>query len=57
MNQSTLMRLRIDYVENKIDATAEEYRDVISQLILEVERLMARDISSGIIINNLREKK
>jgi hypothetical protein len=44
MSPAALMRIRIDYVRNNIDATAQEYRSVILDLIMEIERLNAANV-------------
>ena len=41
INESSLIRIRIDYLENKNELHPEEYKTVILKLILEVERLKA----------------
>lgn len=56
MNQATLMRIRIDYIKNENDLPCDEYRQIIDQLVMEVERLNARDISNRMIMNTLRSR-
>lgn len=43
MNPAFLMRVRLDYIQNKNDLHAVEYRDVIERLVLEIERLGAEN--------------
>lgn len=43
MNPAFLMRVRLDYIQNKNDLNAVEYRDVIERLVLEIERLGAEN--------------
>ncbi len=41
INESSLLRIKIDYIENKNELDIAEYKDVILHLILEIERLRA----------------
>ena len=50
------MRVRIDYIQNKIDASPEEYRSVILDLLMEVERLNADKVVYSNRFNNLGSK-
>lgn len=52
INESTLMRIKIDYVENNIPLDRSEYKNVIVALILEVERLNATVVGLRARLNN-----
>ncbi len=56
MNPATLMRIRIDYIQNKNELPCNDYRQIIDDLVMEVERLSARDTSNRMIINGLRSR-
>lgn len=52
INESALMRIKIDYVENNIPLDRLEYKNVIAALILEVERLNASNVALRARLNN-----
>ena len=41
INEASLMRIKIDYIQNSNELDSSEYKAVILDLIFEVERLMA----------------
>lgn len=56
MNPAQLMNIRAHFLQNKENASIEEYRSVILDLVMEVERLNADKVVYSNRFNNMGNK-